>query len=156
MDSYAEALVGSSLEQQHPGHYAILRATIYGQGNDREVQGLAEMRVAYSERRKPTGPEAILLGMAYAYLGRKAEAIRVAESAVAREREAGNLRRHARFTWVLAEIYATTGEYDAAIDRLEYLLSIPYPMTVSVLRLDPLWDPLRDHPRFQALLAKYE
>jgi len=99
-------------------------------------------------------PRAITLGMAYAGLGRKAEAIRAAESAMAEARGVGNLSRRALSTWVLAEIYATTGEYEAAIDRLEYLLSIPYLMTVSVLRLDPLWGPLRSHPRFQALLDK--
>ena len=56
----------------------------------------------------------------------------------------------------LARILAMTGQYDAAIDRLEFLLSVPGHTSVASLRLDPIWDPLRDHPRFQALLDKYE
>jgi serine/threonine-protein kinase len=56
----------------------------------------------------------------------------------------------------LARIYTMVGEYDTAIDRLETLLSVPSPTTVPMLRMDPTWDPLREHPRFQRLLAEYE
>ena len=42
------------------------------------------------------------------------------------------------------------GEYDSAIERLEYLASIPSYISKSLLAADPLYDPLRDHPRFQA------
>ena len=52
----------------------------------------------------------------------------------------------------LAQINAMVGETDAAVDRLEYLLSIPSPLSVSLLRLDPIWEPLRAHPRFQRLV----
>ncbi len=55
----------------------------------------------------------------------------------------------------LARIYTMVGEYDAAIDQLEALLAVPSPMSVPTLRIDPTWHPLRDHPRFQALLEKY-
>jgi serine/threonine-protein kinase len=56
----------------------------------------------------------------------------------------------------LAQIYVMVGEYDAALDQIEYLLSIPYWLSVPSLRIDPLWDPLRNHPRFQKLLEKYD
>jgi len=39
------------------------------------------------------------------------------------------------------------GEYDATIDQLEFLLLVP------LLRLNLVWEPLRDHPRFKKLLA---
>ena len=56
----------------------------------------------------------------------------------------------------LAKIYTRVGETDKALDLIDELLSIPCDLSVGLLRLDPVWDPLRDHPRFQALLEKYE
>lgn len=44
------------------------------------------------------------------------------------------------------------GDYDAAIDHIEYLLSIPGNLSIPLLRLDPAWDPLRNHPRFKKLV----
>jgi hypothetical protein len=56
----------------------------------------------------------------------------------------------------LAQIHAMVGNYNAAIDLLDYLLSIPSWVSVPQLRLHPMWGPLRNHPRFQALLDRYE
>ncbi len=57
----------------------------------------------------------------------------------------------------LAQVYIMVGKLDAALDKLEFLLSLQAPkyITVPILRLDPIYDPLRSNPRFQALLAKY-
>ena len=44
----------------------------------------------------------------------------------------------------------------AAIDELERVLSASCAYSPPLVRADPLYDPLRDHPRFQALLAKYD
>jgi hypothetical protein len=56
---------------------------------------------------------------------------------------------------VMAQIYTMVGEYDSAIDELEYLLSIESGYTAHSLNLNPEFEPLREHPRFQALLNKY-
>jgi hypothetical protein len=54
----------------------------------------------------------------------------------------------------MARIDAMVGERDAAVDQLEYLMSIPFDLAAPGLRLDPTWDSLRDHPRFQKLVGR--
>ncbi|MBI3981712.1 MAG: protein kinase [Gemmatimonadetes bacterium] len=55
-----------------------------------------------------------------------------------------------------AKILAQAGSAQPALDEIERLLAEPAWLSVHTLRLDPLWDPIRTHPRFQALLAKYD
>ena len=54
----------------------------------------------------------------------------------------------------MAQVYAFVGRHDEAIDLLERLLKTVYSeaITPQMLAIDPLWDPLREHPRFQKLL----
>jgi serine/threonine-protein kinase len=57
-----------------------------------------------------------------------------------------------------ATVYVLLGEKETAIDQLEELMGKEQfeALTVADLRLDPAWDPLRHHPRFQALLAEHD
>ena len=56
---------------------------------------------------------------------------------------------------VRARVLTELGDRDEAAALLEELLATPYdaPLTVPLLRLDPAWDPLREHPGFQRLVA---
>ena len=58
-------------------------------------------------------------------------------------------------TVAAAEIHALLGDADGAITLLDGLLQRPSTINVPVLKLDPLWDPIRKDPRFQALIDKY-
>jgi serine/threonine-protein kinase len=92
------------------------------------------------------------LGIAYAGLGRKEEAIQEGQLGiellpVTKDAWSGPFRVED-----LARIYLMVGEFDAAINKLEFLLSIPGEMSIPLLRLDPAWKPLRDYPRFKKLL----
>jgi serine/threonine-protein kinase len=54
-----------------------------------------------------------------------------------------------------ARILAQAGDAGAALDVIEKLLAGPSEFSVHMLRLDPRWDQIREHPRFKALLVKY-
>jgi tetratricopeptide (TPR) repeat protein len=52
----------------------------------------------------------------------------------------------------LMEIYIFTGNYELALDKIEYLLSIPGWLSVGILIADPVFDNLRSLPRFQKII----
>jgi serine/threonine-protein kinase len=54
-----------------------------------------------------------------------------------------------------AQILAQVGDAGAALGDLERVLSQPSVVSMHKLQLDPRWDPIRNDPRFQALLKKY-
>jgi hypothetical protein len=58
----------------------------------------------------------------------------------------------------LAEIQARTSATAEAVENLKKLLSIPAGETISIARLkiDPVWDPIRNDPLFQQLLTGTE
>ncbi len=142
--------------------------SLYKAMNERERLGaLADsLRLAFEARLdgviKAQGPPTFLafahayLGNQYAILGDREAAIHEAEMAVEALQMSTDAINYPRLLLNVAVIYVRTGDYDQAIDRLETMLSIPHPWTTARLRLDPDYDPLRTHPRFQALLEKYE
>jgi serine/threonine-protein kinase len=54
-----------------------------------------------------------------------------------------------------AEILAQAGDAEGALDEIERLMAGTSGPSIYELRLDLSWDPIRDQPRFKALLAKY-
>ena len=95
----------------------------------------------------------LFLGLALAYLGRKADAVREGERGAAlapvqHDAFIGTYLQHQ-----LARTYLIVGEPDKALDLLESLLGRPYYLSPGWLRIDPNFQPLRGNPRFEKLIA---
>jgi eukaryotic-like serine/threonine-protein kinase len=143
------------------GTWGIVRAqTYYVRGDLTKTRTYADSaRLGIEETLKATPDDAgrtAFLGLALAYLGRKAEAIKAGERGVAlapatRDGYLGPYVQHQ-----LARIYTIVGEPDKAVDQLESLLKIPYYLSPGWLRIDPNFAPLKGNPRFKRLVKGEE
>jgi Flp pilus assembly protein TadD len=138
--------------------YFILRAWLHGRrGEEQEESAAYDSARAILEvlvRARPDdGRLRSGLGVAYAGIGRANEAI--AEGQRAMELESDPFHPQTSHIVSLARIYMMVGDPDRAIDQLETLPTDRGLVTPAWLGADPLWDPLHDHPRFQALLENH-
>jgi len=90
-----------------------------------------------------------------AQLGEKDAALAEAQRATELLPESKDAFGGPEITAGVAEVYSILGDSDRAIEILDGLLSRPSAVTVEGLKINPIWDPLRSDPRFQALLQKY-
>jgi TolB-like protein/Tfp pilus assembly protein PilF len=95
------------------------------------------------------------LGTIFSALERKEDAIQEGKRATELLPESKDAFDGPSMTIQLAQIYVWTGELDQALQLIEHSLTVPAGITAAILKLDPVWEPLRKDPRFQALIDKY-
>ena len=101
------------------------------------------------------GPRHAKLAGILAWLGEKEAAIAAGIRATQLLPESVDAFDGPKITEALAEVYCIVGEHDKAIDLLDHLLSRPSFVTVTALKILPMWDWLRQNPRFDALIKKH-
>jgi serine/threonine-protein kinase len=141
------------------GAWAIVRAQTYWVRGDRARARIYadSARIAFEPqvRAAPKDEQRhVVYGLALAYLGRKTEAVREGQRAIAilpieKDAFGGAYMQHQ-----LARIYMLVGEPDKALEHLEPLLERPYYLSPGWLNIDPTFDPIRSHPRFRRLVEK--
>ncbi|MHC4767133.1 MAG: protein kinase domain-containing protein [Planctomycetota bacterium] len=94
----------------------------------------------------------VRLGEAYAGLGRNEEALAASQRGVEILPLSADAVSGAVAAEALARVYVLVGDYDAAVEQLDVLLSVPSEVHVEELRRHPIWNPLRGHPRFRELV----
>jgi TolB-like protein len=92
------------------------------------------------------------LGKCYAFSGNFKEAIACGQKAVDLKPVKLDYYQGIAKEQELMEIYIFTGNYDLALDKIEYLLSVPSWLSSGKLIIDPIFDNLRSLPRFQKII----
>jgi serine/threonine-protein kinase len=135
--------------------WALYMAQVHAlRGDQANVRKYADEARQEQLRETPNDDQRhVLRGVALAYLGRKDEAIAEAQRGIALDPVSKDALGGPYDVHQLARIYVLVGEPEKAIDQLEALLKIPYYLSPGWLKIDPNFDPLRNNPRFQKLVA---
>jgi serine/threonine-protein kinase len=153
--AYVPGNVGYRLRQalsEQRGGSPATAAQIY-----RDVQA----RAAAALGAKPANPNVeaawhAVLGLADAGLGERNEAVAEAQRAVGLIPESKDAFEGPCWQDYLAQVYALNGDATRALPLIEHLLQTAGSMTTpALLKLDPVWDPIRGNPAFEALLKSH-
>jgi len=138
--------------------YHLRMAFIYRMQNKRELERV-QADSAYAILKEGAGLAVEvgyahqMLGTALARMGRFEEAIEHGKKGVELEKRMNNIGDR---MYALAWIYLESGNENATLDVLEKILNTPGIATTKSIQLDPQFKPLHDHPRFKAMMKKYE
>jgi TolB-like protein len=129
-----------------------LAATYALRGNTTRARAYADSARLDAEARIRDAPNDgllhVYLGLALAYLARKASAVREGERGGALLPIGKDAYQGAYVQHQLVRIYLLVGELEKALDQLEPLLEMPYYLSPGWLRIDPTFAPLKGNPRF--------
>jgi serine/threonine-protein kinase len=141
--------------QQMAGRVALL--VLAGQTEAAKSAGEEALPLLEASLRERPDDTSVMTGLSWVYLaiGRNVDALRLARQAadtISIEKDAFS---GPRFQIGLAQIEARAGAPGEAVKRLRHLLSIPAGIVASIafLKIDPVWDPIRNRPDFQQLLS---
>ncbi len=132
------------------------RKALHDEAGARAAFLKAKSAIEEQLKRSPDAADArIQLAKVLAYLNEKDSALAEAQHATELLPESKDAFGGPEITGGVAEVHAILGDNDRAIEILDGLLSRPSAVTVQGLKVNPIWDPLRNDPRFQALIEKY-
>jgi len=172
---YAEAIrifsgVVTAETRGRPGRKQKLLIALSEQRDDDTAAARATYQRAAQDFQRELGevvPDSPAEAGAHAALGIAHAGLGEAASAVAQGQKAMAINPTSKDPWDgpdleadMAQIYALLGDADHAIPILKRLLQIPCPnvtlgtITPALLRLDPVWDQIRNDPRFQQLASE--
>lgn len=157
-DNYQTTLDRVKLESDTASYY-LYKAQIYRLMDKYKMQeAYCDSASIVLERKLKDRPDEARfhsqLGLAYAGMGQKEDAVREGIEAV----NLAPLSKDAFYAQFLvtnlAEIYVVVGDYDSAVSELRMLLSMPGFASIYYLKLDPVWKPLYINPGFKELLKE--
>jgi TolB-like protein/Tfp pilus assembly protein PilF len=132
------------------------RKALHDEAGARAAFLKAKSAIEEQLKRSPDAADArIQLAKVLAYLNEKDSALAEAQHATELLPESKDAFGGPEITGGVAEVHAILGDNGRAIEILDGLLSRPSAVTVQDLKLNPIWDPLRNDPRFQGLLNKH-
>ena len=141
------------------GKYMIIGISKKNLGDEAGARDAFLKAKQYAEQNVKAAPDEAKrhsrLAEALVWLGEKEAAIAEAKRATEMLPESVDAFDGPLCTQTLAEIYAMTGDYDNALAIVDGLLSRPAQLTVAQLKISPVWDPLRQDPRFIAMIKKH-
>ena len=158
-ESLPDDLFHTAFPQHLSGKYFLIgfaRRALQDEAGARAAFLKAKDLLEAQLKESPDSPDMrILLAKVLACLGEKDAASAEARRATELLPESKDAFGGPEITAGVAEVYAILGDNDRAIEILDGLLSRPSAVTVQGLKVSPIWDPLRNDPRFQGLLSKY-
>src|SRR6184192_868710 len=132
------------------------RKALHDEAGARAAFLKAKSAIEEQLKRSPDAEDAhIQLAKVLAYLNEKDSALAEAQRATELLPESKDAFGGPEITAEVAEVHAILGNNARVIEILDGLLGRPSGVTVQGLKINPIWDPLRNDSRFQALIDKY-
>src|SRR5438552_18226335 len=132
------------------------RKALHDEAGARSAFLKAKSAIEEQLKRSPDAADThVQLAKVLAHLNEKDSALAEAQHATELLPESKDAFGGPEITSGVAEVYAILGDNGRAIEILDGLLSRPSGVTVQDLKVNPVWDSLRNDPRFQVLIDKY-